>query len=177
MYLSMFVYVSILFLSVCVCVCVCVFNILSKIKIATRGIHKVKDVCAYSLRTCFVAADHWFLLFSVMLKSCLSSCSLSLGPCHMVTEEIAVAMAVQIKNPAYCEVRGVIRFLQADEILGYFAEEASPLVELFCCTTMHVRILPGRHKPCCMSNSIETSSSILLTVRTRHRRSFSCFQR
>ena len=63
----------------------------------------------------------------------------------MVSAEIAVAMAVPIENPADCEVQGVIRFLQADEILGYLTEEASYRVELFCCTT--VRILTGRHKP------------------------------
>ena len=64
-------------------------------------------------------------------------------PCHVVNEEIAETMVVPIENPADCEVRGVIRFLQADEILGYLAEKASSRVELFCCTTMHVRILPG----------------------------------
>ena len=51
----------------------------------------------------------------------------------MVSAEIAVAMAVPIENPADCEVRGVIRFLQADEILGYLAEEATSRLELFCC--------------------------------------------
>ena len=70
----------------------------------------------------------------------------------------------------------VISFLQANEISGYLAEEASSRMELFCCTTMHVRILPGRHKPSCVNNSIGTSSSILRTVRTWHRRTFSCFQ-
>ena len=91
----------------------------------------------------------------------------------MVNAEIAVAMALPIENPTDCEVRGVIRFLQADEILGYLAEEASSRMELFCSTTMHVHILPGRHKPCCVSNSIITSSSILRTVRTWHRPTFS----
>ena len=91
---------------------------------------------------------------------------LYVGPCHVVSAEIPVAMAVPIGNPADCEVRGVIRYLQAYEILGYLAEEAISRVELFCCTTMHVRIQPGSHKPCCMSNSIGTSSSILLTIRT-----------
>ena len=38
-------------------------------------------------------------------------------------------------------MRGVIHFLQAEEILGYLDEEASSLVKLFCCTTRHVRIL------------------------------------
>ena len=90
----------------------------------------------------------------------------------MVRAEIAVAMAVPIENPADCAVRGVIRFLQADEILGYPAEEASSRVELFCCTAMH-----GRYKPCCVSNIIEASSSILRTVRTWHRRTISCFQK
>ena len=38
-----------------------------------RTIEKVKNVCAYSPRTCFVAADHWLLVFSMMLK--IISCS------------------------------------------------------------------------------------------------------
>ena len=94
----------------------------------------------------------------------------------MANEEITVAMTLPVEHPADCEVRDVIRFLQADEILGYLAEEASCYVELFCCTTMHVCILPGKHKPCCVSNYIGTSLSILLTVQTWHRRNFSCFQ-
>ena len=97
--------------------------------------------------------------------------------CHVVSAEIVVAIAVPIENPADCEMRGVTRFLQADEMLGYPAEEASSRVELFGCTTMHVRILLGRHKPCCVSNSIGTSSSTLRTVRTWHRRTFSCLQK
>ena len=62
---------------------------------------------------------------------------LYVGPCHVISAEIAVAMAVLIENPADCEVRGVIRFLPADEILGYLAEEASSRVELFCCTSAY----------------------------------------
>ena len=114
---------------------------------------KVKNVCTYSPLTCFVAAYHWFLVISVMLKSCLIQ--LYVGPCHLVS----VAMAVMIDNSADSEVRVIIRFLQADEILGYLAEEASSRVEFFCFTTMHVRILPGRHKLYCVSNSIGTSSA------------------
>ena len=139
-----------------------------------KAIQKVKNVCAYSPRSCLVAADHWFLVFSVMVKSCLMQ--LYVGPCYVVCSEIAVAMAVPIENPADCEVRGVVSFLQADETLGYLAEEASSRVELFCCTTMHVRILPA-DKSCCVSNFIGTSSSILSTVLTWHRRTFSCFQK
>ena len=48
--------------------------------------------------------------------------------CHIVSAEIAVAMAVPIENPADCEVRGFIRFLQVDEILDYLAEEISSRV-------------------------------------------------
>ena len=62
--------------------------------------------------------------------------------CHVVSAELAVAMAAPIDNPADSEVGGIIRFLQADEMLGYLAEEASSRVELFCCTTVHVHILP-----------------------------------
>ena len=58
-------------------------------------------------------------------------------PCHMVSAEIAVAMATTIENSTDCELWGANRFLQADEILGYLAEEASSHVELFCCMTMH----------------------------------------
>ena len=71
----------------------------------------------------------------------------------------------------------VIWFLLADEILGYLTEDASSPVELFCCTTMHVCTLPGRHKPCCRSNSIGTSSNILRTVWTWHRLTFSFFKK
>ena len=77
---------------------------------------------------------------------------LYVGPCYVLNAEIAVARAVPIENPANYEVRDVIRFLQADEILGNLAEEANSRVELFCCTTKRVRILPGRHKPCCVSH-------------------------
>ena len=45
------------------------------------------------------------------------------GPSQVVSAEIAVAMAVPIDNPTDCEVRGVMLFLQADEILGYLVEE------------------------------------------------------
>ena len=47
----------------------------------------------------------------------------------MASGEIAVVMAVPIENPADCGVRGAIRFLQVDEILGYLAERASSRVE------------------------------------------------
>ena len=90
---------------------------------------------------------------------------LYVGPCQVVSAEIAMTMTVLIENPTDCDVGGVIRFLQADEILDYLAEQASSRVELLCCTTMHVHILPGGYKPCCVSNSIRTSSSILRTVR------------
>ena len=55
-----------------------------------KAIQKVKNVCAYSQCTYFVAADHRFLVFSVMLKSCLVQ--LYVGPCHVVSAEIAVAI-------------------------------------------------------------------------------------
>ena len=115
----------------------------------------------------------WSLVSGVQceVENCLKQ--LYVVPWHVVSAEIAEVVAVPIENPANCEVRGVIRFQQVDEILGYPAEEASSRVELFCCTTMHVRIMPGRHKPRCVSNFIVTSSSILRTVRTWHRRPFS----
>ena len=147
----------------------------SKLIVYTKAIQKVKNACAYSPRTCFVAADHCFLVFSVTFITCLMQ--LYVGPCDVVSREIAVATAVSTDNPADCEVRGVIHFLQADEILSYLAEETSSRVELFCCTTLHVRIMPGTYKPCCVSNSIGTSSSILRTVLTWRCRTFSCFQK
>ena len=94
----------------------------------------------------------------------------------MVSAEIGVAMAVPIENPADCKVRGAIRFLQADEILGYLVEEASSRVEMFCCTIMHVRMLPGRHKLFCENNSIGTSSNILRPLQNWHRRTFPVFK-
>ena len=98
-----------------------------------------------------------------MLKSCLVQ--LYVEHCHVVSAEIAVDMTVPINNLADCQVRDVILFLKANEILGYIAEEASSRVKLFCCTIMPVRILPSRHKSCCVNNFIGTSLSILRTVR------------
>ena len=73
---------------------------------------------------------------------------LKIASCNCTSDlEIAVAMALSIEKSADTEVWGV-SFLQADEILGYLAEEAISRVELFCCATVHVHILPGRHKPC-----------------------------
>ena len=138
-----------------------------------RAIQKVMNVCAYSPRTYFVCSRSFVsgvqceeLPHAVYVK-----------PCHVVSAGIAVAMAVPTENADYCEVRSVISFLQADEILGYVAKEASSRVELFYCTTTHVHILPGRQEPCCMNNSIVTSSSILRTVRFWHSRTFPCFQK
>ena len=116
-----------------------------------EGHPESKERCAYSPRTCFVAADHWFLVFSVMLKSFLMQ--LYVGSCHVVSAEIAVVMAVPIENPADCELRGVIRFLQTDEI-----------IRLSCRRGKLSR--GSRHKSCCVSSSTGTSSSILRTVRT-----------
>ena len=87
-----------------------------------KGHPESKDVCTYNPRTCSVATDHWYLVFGVMLKSCLIQ--LYVGPCHVVSAEKVVTMAVPIENPADCEVRGVIRVLQVDETLGYLAYEA-----------------------------------------------------
>ena len=54
---------------------------------------------------------------------------LYVGPSYVVSAEIAMAMAVSIQSPTDCELRGVTSFLQADEILGCLAEEASSRVE------------------------------------------------
>ena len=62
----------------------------------------VKNVCAYSPRNCFVAADHWFLVCSVMLKSFLMQ--LYVAPRRVVSAEITMAMVVPIENPADCQV-------------------------------------------------------------------------
>ena len=62
---------------------------------------------------------------------------LYVGPCQVLSADIAVAMAVAIENPVDCEVRVFIRFRQADELLGYLVEEASSRVELFCCTSAY----------------------------------------
>ena len=73
-----------------------------RIKHCKKAIQKVKNVCAYSPHICFVAADHWFLVFSVMLKSCIMQSYV--GPCNVVSAEIPVEMAVPIENPADCDV-------------------------------------------------------------------------
>ena len=148
-------------------------NFDNKKKLFTRAIQKVNNVYTYILHTCFVAANHWFLVFGVILKSC--HMQLYIGPCNLVSAEIAWPQPIE--NPANCEMRGVTSFLQVDEILYYLAEAVSSCMELFCCMTMHVCILPIGHKHCYMSNSIGTSSNILRTVQTWHCQTFSCFQK
>ena len=54
------------------------------------------------------------------VENCLMQ--LYVGTCHVVNAEISVAVAVPNYNPTDCEVRSVIRFLQANEILGYLAK-------------------------------------------------------
>ena len=49
---------------------------------------------------------------------------------------VSAEMAVPIENPSDYEVRDANRFLQADEILGYLAKEASSRVQLFFCMIM-----------------------------------------
>ena len=63
------------------------------------------------------------------IENCLKQ--LYVGPCHVVSAEIAVSMTVPLENPTDCEMRGVIRFQQTDDALGYFAEYASTRVEFF----------------------------------------------
>ena len=67
--------------------------------------------------------DISIMVFGVQcdVENCLMQ--LYVGLYHVISSEIAVAKSVPIENPADCEVRGVIRFLQADEILGYLAEK------------------------------------------------------
>ena len=65
------------------------------------------------------------------VEKCLMQ--LYVGPCHVVSAEIAVAKDESIET-VRCKV---LCFLQADEILDYLAEEASSRMELFYCTTMH----------------------------------------
>ena len=108
-----------------------------------------------------------------MLKISSCSCTYDIVTWWVLRELWAWLCRLRIP-PFLC---GVIRFLQAYEHLSYLDEEASSRVELFCCTTMYVRILSGRYKPCCVSKSSGTSSSILHTVPTWHRRIFSCFQK
>ena len=139
----------------------------------TKAIQKVKSVCAYSPRIYLLQL---IIGFWCDVENCLIQ--LYVGPSHVVSAEIAVAMAVPIENPADYQVPVVVRFLQADEILCFLAEVARSRVELFfCCTRMQVRILPGKHKAYCVCNSIGISSSILRKIWTWHRRTFSCYQK
>ena len=85
------------------------------------------------------------------VKKCLVQ--LYVGPCHVVSEEIAVAMAVPIENPADCEVRSDVfyRRIRSQVIL---TKRQALAWNYFVCKTMHFRILPERHKSCCVSNCI-----------------------
>ena len=59
---------------------------------STRAIQKVKNAERLRIqsRICFVAAYRWFLVLSVILKSCIMQ--LYVGACHVVNAEIAVAI-------------------------------------------------------------------------------------
>ena len=52
-----------------------VFNVYSLPEVKESSIQKVNNVCAYSLRTCFFAADHWFPVFNAMLKIASCNCT------------------------------------------------------------------------------------------------------
>ena len=151
----------------------CIRECQNNIYTYTRATQKVKNVCAYRLCTCFVAANHWFLVFSVILKSCLMQ--LYVGSCQMVSAVSCGHDCVDWEfRWLWGEVRGVICFLQANEILGYLPEEASSCIELFCCMTMHVRILPDNTR---LAASAISSVYLRASVRTWHRQTFSCFQK
>ena len=90
------------------------------LQVYIRNTKTIQKVYACNPRPLFVPADYWFLVFSVMLESCLMQ--LYVEPCYVVSAEIAVARAVPI------EVRGVIRFLQGNEFLGYLVEDTSSRV-------------------------------------------------
>ena len=145
-------------------------NILSnlyKYFLRKSAVHKNYDCYPESNECLRIQSAHLFCCtrsFDSGFQCDFENCFMQLyvGPCQVVSAD--------------CGVRGVVCFLQADEVLGYLARETCSRVELFYCTKMHARIQPGRHKPFCVSNSIGTSSSILRTVRTWHRRIFSCFQ-
>ena len=95
----------------------------SKERLRTRSVHLF---CCSRLLVSGVQCDVEKLSHAVLRR-----------PCHMVSVEIAVAMTVSIENPPDCEVRDIIRFLQADEILGYLPEAVSSRVDLFCCTSAY----------------------------------------
>ena len=142
----------------------------------TRANQKVKNICAYSPRTCFVAADHWFLVYITVwcwqLPHAAVRRTLSCGKCI----DSCVHGCDDWESRRLWGAR-YYSFSAGRWDLRLSCEEASSRLELFCCATMHVRVLSDRHKPCCMSNSIGTSSTILRIIRTWHHRTFSCFQK
>ena len=80
------------------------------IKHSTKAIHRV-------LERLHIQSVHLFccsrsLIYGVQCDVKKLFMQLYVGPCYVVSEEIAVAMAVPIENPVDCEVRGVFRFLQ-----------------------------------------------------------------
>ena len=77
----------------------------------TKDIQKVKKVCSYIPRTCLLQP---IIVSGVQCDVVKLPHAVYIGPCQVVSAE----MAVPIENPADCEVRDVIRFLQADEISG-----------------------------------------------------------
>ena len=76
-----------------------------------EAIQKVKNICAYLL--CCSPS----LVSDVQRDVEKLRMQLYVGLSNVVSAERTVATPLPIENPAECEVRGVIRFLQAEEIL------------------------------------------------------------
>ena len=74
-----------------------------RFQVNTWAIQKLKNVCAYIPRTCFVCRRSLVSGVQCDVEKCLME--LYVGPCHVVSAEIAVVMAVPIENPAdYCSL-------------------------------------------------------------------------
>ena len=126
----------------------------------TTAIQKIKSA------HCFVAVygvGLWCSVFSKVAHAVVRRTF------HVVSTETAVTMAVPIESPADCEVLFV--FYRRENY------QVRSRVEIVLLHDNARRILLGRHKPYCVSNSIRTSSSILRIIRTWHRWTFSCFQK
>ena len=69
-----------------------------KLKPRKMAIDNVKAEVLQNPAHLFFAAGHWFLVFSVMLKSCLIQ--LYVGPCHVLGAEIAGDIIPYTPDPA-----------------------------------------------------------------------------
>ena len=89
------------------------------------------------IQSMYLFCCSWSLVSGVQCDAVNCLMQLYVRSCHVVSAQIAVAMAEPIENPTDCEVRSVIHFLQVDEILPKRQALARNSSVAWQCTSVH----------------------------------------